>query len=83
MGELLKQSIVKTRNALKQTLENITPEMLQSVPKGFNNNIHWQVGHILVAGDTFYLNGQGNLEVEKTFFHLVQNLKIGLEKFLR
>lgn len=68
MSELLKKAIIRTRDMLQKTLDGVTPEILETIPEGFNNNIHWQVGHILVAGDTFYNNGQGNLEVEKSFF---------------
>lgn len=68
MGEVLKKSLVRTRKTLQKTLEGLSPEHSQTVPEGFNNNILWQVGHIFVAGDLMYLNGQSNLEVEKAFF---------------
>lgn len=68
MEELIKKSIIRTRNTLQKVLENVPKEVIETIPEGFNNNIHWQVGHILVAGDTFYNNGQGDFKIEKAYF---------------
>ena len=39
----------KTRTALLGSLEILTPAQLNHVPTGFNNNILWNLGHILAA----------------------------------
>lgn len=57
MSELVKGQFARTRKALSQALEGISSEVLEIVPEGFNNNIHWQVGHILVVTEHFFFKG--------------------------
>lgn len=38
-----------TRKSLKSTLENTSLDKLNKVPEGFNNNLIWNIGHILVT----------------------------------
>lgn len=38
-----------TRKALKAILENTSLEDLNKIPEGFNNNIIWNIGHIVVT----------------------------------
>ncbi|HWK22961.1 MAG TPA: DinB family protein [Ureibacillus sp.] len=64
MSELIKKQYNVTRQRISSTLEGLSSELLDIVPEGFNNNIHWQVGHILVTGELFMFNGQNNLPVE-------------------
>ncbi|RHW37621.1 DinB family protein [Lysinibacillus yapensis] len=61
MSELIKMQYAKTRQNLTKVLEDVSPEVLERIPAGFNNNIHWQVGHILVAAELFMFYGQNNL----------------------
>ena len=61
MSELLIKQFVRTRETLSKTLEGVTAETVAHIPEGFNNNIHWQVGHILSAGELFLFNGQENI----------------------
>ncbi|HHY21517.1 MAG TPA: DinB family protein [Bacilli bacterium] len=61
MSELIKQQFVRTRQALSKTLEDVSPEVFATIPEGFNNNIHWQLGHILSTGDFFMFFGQQKL----------------------
>ncbi|WP_203256481.1 DinB family protein [Hyunsoonleella ulvae] len=43
------QVLNNTRSILKQIIENNTLEDLNKVPQGFNNNIIWNIGHVLVS----------------------------------
>jgi hypothetical protein len=38
-----------TRNNFLKLIEGLTGEQLNSVPEGFNNNIAWNFGHIIVT----------------------------------
>lgn len=39
------------RRDLLEVTENLTVEQLNTIPSGFNNNIVWNLGHILVVTD--------------------------------
>ena len=38
-----------TRNSLKRILEKTSLDDLNKIPNGFNNNIIWNIGHIVVS----------------------------------
>ena len=61
MSELIKGQFARTRQVLSRTLEGVSPELLDIVPEGFNNHIHWQIGHILIVGELFFFKGQEKL----------------------
>lgn len=61
MGELVKHQFRVTRRLLEQTLEGITPELAITIPEGFNNNIQWQLGHILKTAEFFLFFGEESL----------------------
>ena len=63
MSELIKKQFGRTRAVLSKTLEGVSPEAFDIVPEGFNNNIRWQLGHILVTAELFLFKGQGKLPV--------------------
>ncbi len=59
----LKSQFQFTRESLLKEIEGIDPELFDVQPKGFNNTIHWHVGHVLNAAE-FFLFGHpetGNL----------------------
>lgn len=57
MSQLILKQIARTRPIIAKTLEDVSSEACAIIPEGFNNNIHWQLGHILVTGDFFFLKG--------------------------
>ena len=61
MGKLIKKQFGRTRAAIVKTLKGVSPEALDVVPEGFNNNIRWQLGHILVTAELFLFKGQEKL----------------------
>lgn len=70
MVNLIKQQFARTREGIVKTLEGVSPEMANVIPDGFNNHIHWQVGHILYAGELYLFPGKELLPAEyATFFN--------------
>ena len=51
----LKSQLQFTRGNLLKEIEGISPEIFDVQPKGFNNNIHWHIGHILTVTEQFLL----------------------------
>jgi hypothetical protein len=43
------ESIRKTRSYVLQLVNGLTAEQLNEVPAGFNNNIIWNVGHLIAS----------------------------------
>lgn len=41
--------IIQTRKAFIELIESLTLEQLNEIPTGFNNNIIWNFGHIVIA----------------------------------
>jgi hypothetical protein len=53
MSELLFKQFVLTRNNFIKRVEPIDKEIVDVQPSGFNNNIHWIVGHVLTVAEQF------------------------------
>lgn len=53
MSELLFKQLELTRNNFIKRIESINPDIVDIQPQGFNNNIHWMVGHVLMATEKF------------------------------
>lgn len=49
----LKSQLQFARTTLIKEIEGITPETFAVQPMGFNNNIHWHIGHILTVTEQF------------------------------
>lgn len=43
------ETTIKSRNMILEMLQNYTLEQLNKIPAGFNNNLIWNIGHIIVA----------------------------------
>lgn len=52
MGDL-KRQLQYTRESVLKEIEGINPELFDIQPQGFNNTIHWHIGHVLNASELF------------------------------
>lgn len=48
-----------SRNTLNSYLDNYTLEQLNKVPPGFNNNLIWNIGHVVVVQQMLIYNLSG------------------------
>lgn len=49
----------KNREIYSRFFDNFTPEQLNKVPQGFNNNLIWNIGHIVVSQQMLVYMGAG------------------------
>ncbi|MGY4539307.1 hypothetical protein ACVW0P_003741 [Mucilaginibacter sp. UYNi724] len=61
--------IRQPRLMILNTLKDFTLEQLNTIPPGFNNNIAWNLGHILAAQLGIWYKRAG-LEVDEPFYQL-------------
>ncbi|ADY52900.1 hypothetical protein Pedsa_2352 [Pseudopedobacter saltans DSM 12145] len=52
MTEQVFNFIIQTRQAFIQLVDSLSVEELNRIPEGFNNNIIWNFGHIVVSTQT-------------------------------
>lgn len=45
----LHKQLIQTRQLVLKSVEGLTEEQLNTIPKGFKNNLAWHLGHILVT----------------------------------
>jgi len=64
VSELIKLQFELSRDGLLKDLEGVSPEVLDVVPEGFNNNVRWHIGHILSVGEQFMFGRNGQLPAE-------------------
>lgn len=55
MSELLFKQFELTRGSFLKNIEGITAEQASVQPEGFNNNIHWNIGHVLTVAEQFMM----------------------------
>lgn len=53
MSELLFKSFELTRNFFLKNVEALDEAAVDVKPEGFNNTIHWHVGHVLTVAEQF------------------------------
>lgn len=58
--------IINSRKAFIQLIDDLTIEQLNKVPEGYNNNIIWNFGHIVVSTQTLCYVRTGILEDAST-----------------
>jgi uncharacterized damage-inducible protein DinB len=55
LSELLFKQFELTRGSFLKNIEGITAEQASVQPEGFNNNIHWNIGHVLTVAEQFMM----------------------------
>jgi uncharacterized damage-inducible protein DinB len=61
VGDLIKKQFQVLRERLYPRVSEISEEVTEIQPEGFNNTIHWHVGHILVVTENFLFGEEGQL----------------------
>ncbi|WP_232732487.1 DinB family protein [Bacillus sp. mrc49] len=57
----VKNQLTMMRKSLLKEIEGVTPELMDVQPEGFNNTIHWHLGHVLTAAEKFLLDDSSTL----------------------
>jgi hypothetical protein len=66
--------IKKTRSKSLEIIKGMSLSDLNKIPNGFNNNIIWNLGHLIAAQEgIFYLRGNLELNIEQEFFNSFKN----------
>lgn len=69
------QILRASRNRLLQILETIDKKILFEIPKGFNNNIVWQIGHCITSQQRhMYMRSGLAMHITEEF---MENFKFG------
>jgi hypothetical protein len=64
------ETIRKTRNFLLDYIKELSIEQLNKIPAGFNNNIIWNLGHMVAAQQgVCYLRAGLKISVDEDFFN--------------
>ncbi|RFU62097.1 DinB family protein [Peribacillus glennii] len=53
MSELIFKQFDLTRSNFLKELNGLNPEIIDIQPQGFNNTIHWHIGHVLTSTEQF------------------------------
>lgn len=64
MGEVIKKEYEIIRTRFHSRAADISEDVADIQPAGFNNNIRWNIGHVLVATEKFLFADQGNLPAQ-------------------
>ncbi len=73
--EKIFEIITTTRNNFLKLVDSLTIEQLNKIPEGYNNNIAWHFGHIIVSQQTLCYVRAGL--AEKMPMELIGKYKIG------
>jgi hypothetical protein len=66
--------IRQTRSKALEIISGLSIPELNKIPEGFNNNIIWNLGHLIAAQEgIFYLRGKLELNIEQEFFNSFKN----------
>lgn len=64
----------KARLRMLEKVNGLSIEQLNKVPEGFNNNIIWNMGHLLASQESMmYIRSGQALHVEQSFIDAYRN----------
>ncbi|MGG3944126.1 DinB family protein, partial [Peribacillus psychrosaccharolyticus] len=66
----IKNQINVTRGNLLKEIDGLSPEFMDIQPIGFNNTIHWHLGHVLSASEKFLLDSTNNSSLPDNYGQL-------------
>ncbi len=79
----VKNQLTVMRGNLLKEIDGIKPEFMDVQPEGFNNTIHWHLGHVLTAAEKFYWTPIVNCQrITANYSDMVQNQRTGLGTYL-
>ena len=61
MSELLFKNMELTRSFFIKNVDAIEEGLVDVQPEGFNNTIHWHIGHVLTAAEQFMFGFPKNI----------------------
>jgi len=63
------ERIIRTRKYLLGQIESLSTESLNKIPEGFNNNILWNIGHLIAAQQGIcYVRSGATMVVDEKYF---------------
>ncbi|WP_188631086.1 DinB family protein [Lentibacillus kapialis] len=62
MSNLIISQFNTTHSAFMNEIKDVSKEQLDIQPEGFNNNIHWHIGHVLTVNEQFLFGFPDNSE---------------------
>lgn len=66
----IKNQINVTRGNLLKEIDGLSPEFMDIQPIGFNNTIHWHLGHVLSASEKFLLDSPNSSNLPDNYGQL-------------
>lgn len=67
-------NIKKTRSIILELISDLNIEQLNRIPEGFNNNIIWNLGHLIAVQESiFYLRAGLPINLDQKFFDSFKN----------
>ncbi|NQV75655.1 MAG: DinB family protein [Bacteroidetes bacterium] len=67
-------NIKKTRSIILELISDLSTEQLNIIPKAFNNNIIWNLGHLIAVQESlFYLRAGLPINLDQDFFNSFKN----------
>ena len=82
MSQALLKEFEFVRSRLFKSIEETSPEVLDIQPQGFNNTLHWHVGHMLTIAENFLFAGNQQIpEKYNEFLEVELSHQSGQKKY--